>query len=92
MDYLIYRMGKLACRKSERLRRCPPSKAVTNKWLESQIMQDKLIFNERNFCIFENVCRSERKILKHPMSISIYGQTGWRSGVTDEGGGGGIQS
>ncbi len=92
MDYLIYRMGKLACRKSERLRRCPPSKAVTSKWLESQIMQDKLIFNERNFCIFEKVCRSERKILKHPMSISIYGQTGWRSGVTNEGGGGGIQS
>ena len=92
MDYLIYRMGKLACWKSEKRRRCPPGKAVANKWLESQIMQDRLIFNERNFCVFEKVCRSERKILKHPMSISIYGQTGWRSGVTDEGGGGGIQS
>jgi len=92
IDYLIYRMGKLACKPSVRLRRCPPSNAVKDKWLQSQIPQDRLIFNKNNFCIFEEVCRNERKLLKHPMSISIFGQTGWHSGVTNEGGGGGIQS
>jgi len=92
IDYLIYRMGKLACKPSARLRKCPPSNPAKDKWIESQISQDRLIFNKNNFCIFEEVCKNERKILKHPMSISIFGQTGWRSGVTNEGGGGGIQS
>lgn len=92
IDYLIYRMGKLACKPSARLRRCPPSKPVKETWLRSQIPQDQLIFDKSNYCIFEGICKDERKILRHPMSISIYGQTGWKSGVTDEGGGGGIQS
>ena len=92
IDYLIYRMGKLACKPSVRLRRCPPSNPVKKKWLESQILQDQLIFNENNYCIFEKVCQNERKILRHPMSISIFGQTGWKSGMANEGGGGGIQS
>jgi len=92
IDYLIYRMGKLACRPSARLRRCPPSKPIQKKRLESYMRQDQLIFNDNFYCIFAGVCRAERKILKHPMSISIEGQTGWKSGKTDEGGGGGIQS
>jgi len=92
MDYLIYRMGKLACKPSARLRKCPPSNPAKDKWIESKDPQDRLLFNERNFCIFEEVCKDERKILKHPMSISIFGQTGWKSGKADEGGGGGIQS
>ena len=37
-------------------------------------------------------CRPERKILNAPKSISIEGRTGWKSGKTNEGGGGGISS
>lgn len=92
MDYFIYRMGKLACWKSPRRRRCPPSKPVSQKWLESKIPQDRLIFNKDGYCVFENVCKNERKILNHPMSISRERSTGWKSGKTNEGGGGGIQS
>jgi len=92
IDYLIYRMGKLACKPSARLRKCPPSKPVNKKRLDSYVRQDQLIFNDNYYCIFEEVCKPERKILKHPMSISIEGQTGWKSGRADEGGGGGIQS
>jgi hypothetical protein len=92
MDYFIYRMGKLACSKSSTRRKCPPSKPATQKWLKSKIYQDQLLFNGSGYCVFEGVCSIERKILNHPMSISIKGETGWESGVTNEGGGGGIQS
>lgn len=92
MDYFIYRMGKLACWKSSLRRKCPPSKPANKKWLKSQIYQDQLLFNESGYCVFESVCNVERKILNHPMSISIKGETGWDSGKTNEGGGGGIQS
>lgn len=92
MDYFIYRMGKLACWKSSLRRKCPPSKPASKKWLKSQIRQDQLLFNESGYCLFEGVCNIERKILNHPMSISIKGETGWDSGRTNEGGGGGIQS
>jgi hypothetical protein len=92
IDYFIYRMGKLACWKAASRRRCPPSRPVTERWLRSKITQDQLIFNQNFYCIFENICKNERKILNHPMSISIMGQTGWESGKTNEGGGGGIQS
>ncbi len=92
IDYFIYRMGKLACWKAPSRRRCPPSRPVGRKWLESKISQDQLIFNENRYCVFENICTVERKILNHPMSISRERSTGWKSGMTNEGGGGGIQS
>jgi len=92
IDYFIYRMGKLACWKAASRRKCPPSKPVPGKWLKSKIPQDQLLFNENFYCIFERICKDERKILNHPMSISIMGSTGWESGKTNEGGGGGIQS
>jgi len=92
IDYLIYRMGKLACKPSGRNRKCPPSTPAKLKWIQSQIKQDQLMFDKNFYCIFEGICKPERKILKHPMSISIEGQTGWKSGKTNEGGGGGIQS
>ena len=91
-DYLIYRMGKRACWKSSLRRRCPLNKPASFKWIESLDKQDRLIFDEDNYCIFNKVCLPEDKILNHPMSISIYGATGWKSGATNEGGGGGIQS
>ncbi len=43
-------------------------------------------------CIFDTVCPSETRNLKPPRSISIWGATGWESGRTDKGGGGGIMS
>jgi hypothetical protein len=41
---------------------------------------------------FKEICRSETSKLNPPKSISIYGATGWESGRTNEGGGGGIMS
>lgn len=43
-------------------------------------------------CIFDSVCPEETRQLKPPRSISIWGKTGWESGRTDGGGGGGIMS
>jgi hypothetical protein len=43
-------------------------------------------------CLFDSVCPKETRILNPPKSISIYGATGWQSGKTNAGGGGGIMS
>lgn len=90
IDYLIFRLGKIACRPNRRF--CPPEEAVAAKKLESLIPQDRLIFRADRYCIFSEVCQLERKILNAPKSISIEGRTGWKSGKTNEGGGGGISS
>lgn len=90
MDYLIFRLGKIACRPNKRI--CPPEKKVAEKKLESLIPQDRLIFKDDRYCIFSEVCQLDRKILNAPNSISIEGRTGWKSGKTNEGGGGGISS
>lgn len=92
IDYLIYRMGKKACWKAPLKRKCSPNKPASFNWIQSLDKQDRLIFGKDNYCIFNKVCLLQNKILNHPMSISIYGATGWQSGVTNEGGGGGIQS
>jgi len=90
MDYLIFRLGKLACRPSKRI--CPPAKPISHRKLESFLPQDRLVFNSDRQCIFNTVCRPERKCLNAPNSISIEGRTGWKKGKTNEGGGGGISS
>ena len=90
IDYLIFRLGKISCRPNKRF--CPPETEVTEKKLESLIPQDRLIFRADRYCIFSEVCQLERKILNAPNSISIEGRTGWKSGKTNEGGGGGISS
>ena len=90
MDYLIFRLGKIACRPSKRI--CPPEKEIAEKRLESLVPQDRLIFRDDGYCIFTQVCQLERKMLNAPKSISIEGRTGWKSGKTSEGGGGGISS
>jgi len=90
MDYLIFRLGKIACRPNKRF--CPPEKEIGEKKLESLIPQDRLIFRIDRYCIFSEVCQLDRKILNAPNSISIEGRTGWKSGKTNEGGGGGISS
>jgi hypothetical protein len=90
MDYLIFRLGKLACKRNKRI--CPPGNAIRVKKLESLIPQDRLVFGSDRYCIFSRVCKAERKMLNAPNSISIEGKTGWKSGKTNEGGGGGISS
>ncbi|MFA3782003.1 hypothetical protein ABRY23_02925 [Melioribacteraceae bacterium 4301-Me] len=90
IDYLIYRLGKTACRQNKRY--CQPWKPFDKKKLESLIPQDRFIFNENRFCIFNEVCQLERKLLNAPNSISIEGKTGWKKGRTNKGGGGGISS
>jgi len=90
MDYLIFRLGKIACRPSKRI--CPPEREIAERRLESLVPQDRLIFRSDRYCIFKKVCQSERKMLNAPNSISIEGRTGWKSGKTNEGGGGGISS
>lgn len=52
----------------------------------------KLNKRKCNSCILDTICPSETRNLKPPKSISQKGQTGWDSGATDEGGGGGIMS
>jgi hypothetical protein len=90
IDYLIFRLGKISCRRNKRF--CPPEKKINEKKLESLIPQDRLIFREDRYCIFCNICKLENKVLNAPNSISIEGRTGWKSGKTNEGGGGGISS
>ncbi|MDH7482901.1 MAG: hypothetical protein QHH26_13135 [Armatimonadota bacterium] len=90
MDYLIFRLGKIACRPNERS--CPHEKQISEKFLESLMPQDRLIFRNDRYCIFSDICKPERKKLNAPKSISIEGRTGWKSGKTNEGGGGGISS
>jgi len=90
MDYLIFRMGKLSCKKSTR--KCPPEKPATKKKIESLFRQDQLLYDSEGYCIFKEICPNERKPLQPPKSISILGRTGWNSGITNEGGGGGISS
>lgn len=89
IDYFIYRMGKICCKKSTR--KCPPSNPITKKRLETLILQDRLLFRN-SYCIFSSICSPQRKILNSPNSISIEGRTGWKTGKTNEGGGGGISS
>ncbi len=90
MDYIIFRIGKISCRPDKR--HCPPERSIGKKNFESLMPQDKLIFNDEKYCIFSDICQSERKILNSPNSISIEGRTGWKSGKTNVGGGGGISS
>jgi len=90
IDYLIYRLGKIACKRTRR--RCPPEKPINQKKYNSIIPQDRLIFNKDYYCIFSDVCDNNRKHLNAPKSISIMGRTGWQSGQTNDGGGGGISS
>jgi len=45
-----------------------------------------------DICLFDAICPPDSRILNPPKSISIYGATGWESGKTNAGGGGGIMS
>jgi len=45
-----------------------------------------------HMCLFDSVCPEDTRNLNPPKSISQKGMTGWDSGATNEGGGGGIMS
>ena len=88
-DYLIYRMGKVACKKTSRI--CPPNKKVSEQKYKKLDSQDRLIFKDE-YCIFAKICKLENKILNPPRSISQKQRTGWDNAKTNEGGGGGLSS
>ncbi|MDU4889426.1 MAG: hypothetical protein E6344_04515 [Clostridium sp.] len=43
-------------------------------------------------CVMNEICPLDKRNLNPPKSISIYGMTGWESGRTNKGGGGGIMA
>ena len=60
-------------------------KSIGKKWC----LKNKLKCNQ---CVLNDICPTDTRILKPPKAISIYGRTGWNSGITDSGGGGGISA
>ncbi len=73
---------------------CPPSPASMDYLIYKSIGRRKCLLNARrcNTCIMDDICPTDKRKLKPPKSISIKVMTGWESGRTDEGGGGGIMS
>jgi len=45
-----------------------------------------------SICLFDSICPNNTRLLNPPKSISQKGMTGWDSGITNIGGGGGIMS
>jgi hypothetical protein len=88
-DYLIYRMGKKACKKVARI--CAPNAKIKENTYKKLSDQDKLIFKDGH-CMFNSICKNENKILNPPRSISQKQKTGWDNAKTNEGGGGGLSS
>lgn len=84
-DFLIYRLGQVCCR--------PRNRACDVPCKGSRLTQlRELIPDSDGYCPFRDLHEERTKTLNPPRSISIYGRTGWRSGLTNSGGGGGISS
>ncbi|BDG32751.1 hypothetical protein PthBH41_24630 [Parageobacillus thermoglucosidasius] len=73
---------------------CPKTPASMDYLIYKSIGKKYCKLNKRKCeeCVLNQVCPPDKRNLKPPRSISIYGQTGWESGKTDAGGGGGIMS
>ncbi|TJX14594.1 hypothetical protein E9840_05870 [Tissierella creatinini] len=73
---------------------CPAAPASIDYLLYKSIGKKycKLNMRKCSECLLDDICPQEKRNLKPPKSISIKGMTGWESGRTDEGGGGGIMS
>lgn len=73
---------------------CPPAPVSMDYLIYKSLGKNKCKLNKRKCgeCILNDICPNETRNLKPPKSISIQGQTGWESGRTDEGGGGGIMA
>lgn len=84
-DFLIFKLGQICCKPKTRACENPCSGSKLQKLLE-------LIHDSDGYCPLVGICEKSTRILNPPRSISIYGRTGWKSGETDEGGGGGISS
>jgi len=84
-DFLIYRIGQICCKPNTRACEMPCSGVKLQRLRE-------LISDSNGTCPFIDICGESTKRLNPPRSISKYGATSWTSGVTNEGGGGGISS
>lgn len=73
---------------------CPKSPASMDYLIYRSIGKKFCWLNKRKCekCILNEVCPLEKRNLKPPKAISIHGMTGWISGKTDNGGGGGIMA
>lgn len=73
---------------------CPPTPASMDYLVYKSIGKANCLLNARKCskCLMNYICPKEKRNLKPPKSISIKGMTGWDSGTTDEGGGGGIMA
>ncbi|SHH74456.1 hypothetical protein [Clostridium grantii] len=73
---------------------CPPAPASMDYLIYKSIGKKNCLKNARKCskCIMDDICPESKRKLKSPKAISIKGMTGWDSGQTDEGGGGGIMS
>lgn len=73
---------------------CPSTPASMDYLLYKSIGKANCKQNARKCdkCLLNEVCPKEKRNLKPPKSISILGLTGWESGRTDGGGGGGIMA
>ena len=73
---------------------CPQTPASMDYFIYKSIGKSNCKPNARKcaICVLDSVCPQEKRNLKPPKSISIIGMTGWESGKTDGGGGGGIMS
>lgn len=74
----------------------PPAPASMDYLIYKSIGKKCCLKNKRkcSTCVMNTICPNDRKKrnLKSPKSISIMGMTGWESGRTDDGGGGGIMA
>jgi hypothetical protein len=75
-DYFIFKMGKLACWKAPQRRKCEPNKHATKKWLETKPVQDRLIFGDDNYCLFNKICNPDRKNIKSS-NVNFTTWTNW---------------
>lgn len=73
---------------------CPASPASMDYLIYKSIGKKNCKPNARkcSVCILDSICPKDKRNLKSPKSISIEGQTGWKKGKTDSGGGGGIMA
>lgn len=84
-DFLVYRIGQICCR--------PNTRACDLPCRGSRLQQLRaLIPDTDGYCPFRGLEEETTIMLNPPRSISIFGRTGWISGKTNTGGGGGISS
>lgn len=96
MDTMTQKAWRMVWDKWKKLpdNKCPSTPASMDYMIYKSIGKANCLLNARKCdkCIMSDICPTEKRNLKPPKSISIKGMTGWESGITDEGGGGGIMA